>query len=229
MTPLVSKADTRTFSTARARSTISPRSSPRSQHQSAAGVEGTSTPSPLWCGNGRSRSIPFCSAKRRTEPSATTQLSPSAIAARARSAACGRTPCLRPNVRYRACRGMGARIPGWAFFKASSLLPLTLTPKPRDRLGYALDRDDFEPVDILLRQVRFGNDRAGEAQLGRFLQAFLTARRRAHLAREPDFAEHRELARQRLVDVRGEDGEQDRQVGGRLADTPAARALRQHR
>src|SRR5258706_12404556 len=123
---------------------------------------------------------------------------------------------------------MGARIPGWAFFKASSLFS-TLTPKPRDRLGYALDRDDFEPVDILLRQVRFGNDRAGEAQLGRFLQAFLTARRGAHLAREPDFAEHRELARQRLVDVRGDDGEPAREVAGGLADTPAARALRQHR
>src|SRR5258706_2224915 len=106
----------------------------------------------------------FCSAKSRTEPSPTTQLSPSAIAPSARSAACGRTPCLRPNVRYRACRGMGARIPGWVFFKASSLF-LTLTPKPRDRLGYALDRDDFEPVDILLRQVGFRQDRTREGQL----------------------------------------------------------------
>src|SRR5260221_4540805 len=122
---------------------------------------------------------------------------------------------------------MGARIPGCAFFKASSLYS-TLTPKPRDSLGYALDRDDFEPVDILLRQVRFGNDRAGEAQLGRFLQALLTARRGAHFAREPDFAEHRELARQRLVDVRGDDGEQDREVGGGLADTHAANGVHEH-
>src|SRR5882672_3984032 len=91
---------------------------------------------------------------------------------------------------------MGARIPGWAFFKASSLF-WTLTPKPRDRLGYALDRDDFEPVDILLRQVRFGNDRTGEAQLGCFLRALLTALRGAHFAREPYSAGYRELARRR--------------------------------
>src|SRR3982074_2481773 len=170
----------------------------------------------------------FCSAKRRTEPSPTTQLSPSAIAPRARSAACGRTPCLRPNVRYRACRGMGARIPGWAFFKASSLFTSTLTPKPRDRLGHALDRDDFEPVYVLLRQVRSGNDRTGEAQLGCFLQAFLTARRGAHFAREPYFAEHRELARQRLVGVRRDDGEQHREVGGRLADAHAAHRVHEN-
>src|SRR6267378_7006787 len=123
---------------------------------------------------------------------------------------------------------MGARIPGWAFFKASSLLASTLTPKPRDRLGYALDRYDFEPVYALLRQVRSGNDRTGEAQLGRFLQAFLTARRGAHFAREPDFAEHRKLARQRLVDVRGDDGEQHREVGGGLADAHAAHGVHEH-
>src|SRR6266705_2913603 len=117
---------------------------------------------------------------------------------------------------------MGARIPGWAFFKASSLFTLTLTPQPRDRLGYALDRDDFESVHVLLRQVRFGNDRTGEAQLGCFLQALLAARRGAYFAREPYFAEHRELARQRLVDVGRDDGEQHGEVGGRLADTHAA-------
>src|SRR5258706_6964951 len=123
---------------------------------------------------------------------------------------------------------MGARIPDWAFFKASSLFTSTLTPKPRDRLGYTLDCDDFEPVDILLRQVRFGNDRTGEAQLGCFLQALLTARRGAHFAREPYFAEHRELARQRLVDVRGNDSEQHREVGGGLADTHAANGVHEH-
>src|SRR6267378_7083882 len=123
---------------------------------------------------------------------------------------------------------MGARIPGWAFFKASSLFTSTLTPKPRDRLGYALDRDDFEPVDILLRQVRFGNDRTGEAQLGCFLQALLTARRGAHFPREPYFAEYRELARQGLVDVRRDDREQHREVGGGLADTHAAHGVHEH-
>src|SRR5258708_1907715 len=102
---------------------------------------------------------------------------------------------------------MGARIPGWAFFKASFLFIFTLTAKPRDRLGHALDRDDFEPVYALLRQVRSGNDRTGEAQLGCFLQAFLTARRGAHFAREPYFAEHRELARQGLVDMRRDNSE----------------------
>src|SRR5712664_4768811 len=96
---------------------------------------------------------------------------------------------------------MGARIPGWAFFKASFLFIFTLTAKSRDRLGYALDRDDFEPVYVLLRQVRSGNDRTGEAQLGRFLQALLTARRGAHFAREPYFSEHRELPRRVLGHV----------------------------
>src|SRR5260221_9313878 len=97
---------------------------------------------------------------------------------------------------------MGARIPGWAFFKASSSF-LTLMPEPRDRLGHALDRDDFEPVDILLRQVRLGNDRTGEAQLGCFLQPLPSARRGAHFARKPYFAEHRELSPPLLVDVGG--------------------------
>src|SRR5260370_4760257 len=123
---------------------------------------------------------------------------------------------------------MGPRIPGWAFFKASFLFIFTLTAKSRDRLGYALDRDDFEPVYVLLRQVRFGNDRAGEAQLGRFLQAVLTARRGPYFAREPYFAEHRELARQGLVDVRRDDGEQHREVGGGLADTHAAHGVHEH-
>src|SRR5712692_2620000 len=123
---------------------------------------------------------------------------------------------------------MGARIPGWAFFKASFLFIFTLTAKSRDRLGYALDRDDFEPVYVLLRQVRFGNDRTGEAELGCFLQALLTAWRGPYFAREPYFAEHRELARQGLVDVRRDDGEQHREVGGRFADTHAAHGVHEH-
>src|SRR5260221_5187460 len=111
-----------------------------------------------------------------------------------------------------------------------SVVPFTLTlgPKPRDRLGDALDGDDLEPVYFLLRQVRFGNDRTGKAQLGGFLKAFLTTRRRAHFAREADFAEYRELLRQRLVDVRGDDGEQHREVGGWLADANAPDRVHEH-
>src|SRR3989442_12655218 len=87
-----------------------------------------------------------------------------------------------------------------------------LFPKPRDRIRDALDRDDLEPVDLLLRLVGLGDDRAGEAELGGFLQALLAARRGTHFAREPDLAEHGELFRQRLVGERGNDREQDGQV-----------------
>src|SRR5882762_1428871 len=71
---------------------------------------------------------------------------------------------------------MGARIPGWAFFKASSLFTSILGPKPRDRLGDALDGDDLDPVDFLLGLIGPGDDRLGEAELGGLLQPLLAAR-----------------------------------------------------
>src|SRR5204862_3341714 len=67
-----------------------------------------------------------------------------------------------------------------------------LLPKPRDRIRDALDGDDVEPVDLLLRLVGLRDDRAGEAELGGFLQSLLAARRGTHFASEADFAEHGE-------------------------------------
>src|SRR6266446_4916940 len=94
---------------------------------------------------------------------------------------------------------MGARIPGWASCKACPCPVQILSPETRDRVRDSLDGDDLEPVDFLLRLIGPGDDRLGEAELGGLLQPLLAARRRAHLAREADFAEHRELLRQRLV------------------------------
>src|SRR5258706_14125961 len=111
-----------------------------------------------------------------------------------------------------------------------SVVPFTLTlgPKPRDRLGDALDGDDLEPVYFLLQLVRMGNDLTGTAQHGGYRKAFLNARRRAPVAREAGCAEYRELLRQRLVDVRGDDGEQHREVGGWLADANAPDRVHEH-
>src|SRR6188768_3543867 len=63
----------------------------------------------------------------------------------------------------------------------------------RHGLVDTIDRDDFQLVDLLLRQVGARNDGALESELGDFLQAFLTARRGPHLARQPDLAEHGDL------------------------------------
>src|SRR5439155_18234472 len=95
--------------------------------------------------------------------------------------------------------------PGFRVGHSSSVVPFApiLGPYSRDRLGAALDCDDIESVDFLLRLGRPGDDRLGEAELRGLLQPPLAARRGAHLAREADCAEHRELLRQRLVDVSG--------------------------
>src|SRR5713226_4762104 len=88
-----------------------------------------------------------------------------------------------------------------------------LLPKPRDRVRHTLNRDDLQPIDLLLRLVGLRDDRAGEAELGGFLEALLAARRGAHFAGEPDFAEHRELFGKRLVGERRDDREQHSEVG----------------
>src|SRR6266540_1760442 len=103
-----------------------------------------------------------------------------------------------------------------------------LLPKPRDRIRDAFDCDDLQAVDFLLRLVGLRDDRAGEAELGGFLQALLAARRGAHLAGESYLAEYRELFRERLVGERGDDREQHRQVCRGLAYAHAAHGVHEH-
>src|SRR5262245_35152276 len=127
----------------------------------------------------------------------TTHALPSAAEASAFSSACGRAPGFSAKVRYRACGGSGARIPGCAFF-----IPSTSFLEASDRLGDARHRHDLDTVDLLFRLVRLRDDRTGEAELGGLPEALLPSRSGTHLSREADLAEHRELLGDRLVGER---------------------------
>jgi clan AA aspartic protease len=61
------------------------------------------------------------------------------------------------------------------------------------RLVYALDREHFEACDLAFRLIGAGNHGALEAELRRFPEALLAARRRTHLAGEADLAEHHDF------------------------------------
>ena len=94
---------------------------------------------------------------------------------------------------------------------------------------HTLNADDVDSVltfDAL--QIIVWYDDSLEAEFGGFLQTFLAARRGANLAGKADFAEDHQLARQRLVAQRGDDGQQHREVGRRLGDLDAADGIDEH-
>jgi serine/threonine-protein kinase len=88
--------------------------------------------------------------------------------------------------------------------------------------------DRFDALDRGLREIGARHDRARVAQLGCLAQPLLAALDRAHFAREPDFAEHHQLGRQRPVAQRRDDRQHDRQIGGRLVDLHAADRIDEH-
>src|SRR6185369_17338315 len=61
---------------------------------------------------------------------------------------------------------------------------------------YGMDGKPFQLAHRALRRVGLRHDGDREAKLGRFAQAFLAARRRAHFARQADFSERDEALRQ---------------------------------
>ena len=87
---------------------------------------------------------------------------------------------------------------------------------------------DFEHLDardgaaFLLGIAPARHQDAAEAELAGLPQAQLRLRDHAHLAREPDLAEHRHVFRHRPVGEGADQRQGDREVGRRLADPQAA-------
>ena len=72
-------------------------------------------------------------------------------------------------------------------------------PEQLNRLIEPVYRMNFHPGNLLLGLIGGGDDGLGEAKLGGFLEALLTALHRADFAGEADFAEHHQLVGQRLA------------------------------
>ena len=76
--------------------------------------------------------------------------------------------------------------------------------------------------------IGLGHHGHAEAQFGRFLETFLTAWRRAHLAHQTDLAKRKKALGQRLAAQGRGDRQQHCQVGCRLADAHAAHRVHKH-
>src|SRR5437899_6635302 len=104
-------------------------------------------------------------------------------------------------------------------------------PSAEERLDRAVDCGNTADLEGKLRagtNAALRHDAAPEAERGRFLQPDVEPRHRAHLAREPDLAQHDDVARHRPVEVARRGGQDDAEIRRRLRHAAAARDVDEH-